>query len=323
MESVVCALCGSEEREVVGAARDRLAESAAVAERFRLVRCRACSLVYVDPRPTRSEVAAYYPAVYQAPPGPRRFMSRLEESYRLRQHAEVVRWLAERRPARGRLLDVGCGSGELLAALRRDGWVVAGVEPSPAAAARGRARHHLDIVEGSIEGADLPASSYDVVVLSAVLEHLHDPVEALVLARRLVAVGGLVAVLFLPDVGSPQARLFRSRWLALDLPRHLYHFTPATFARAVTRAGLRIEAVEPYSRRHNAGMWTSSLSPGLQKQRLHLQASKVKASAGAAAYVALTVAARPLARVEACLGLSPIRSYFLVPAPEAAGHRGT
>jgi len=104
--------------------------------------------------------------------------------------------------------------------------------------------------------------------------------------------------------------------LALDLPRHLYHFTPATFAFAARRAGLRIESVATYSRRHNAGMWTSSLVPGLQKQRLHLlsQTSKTRAYSGAAAYFALTAAARPLARAEASLGLSPIRSFFLVPS---------
>jgi SAM-dependent methyltransferase len=316
VESVACVLCRSQEQDFVRAARDRLAGSAAPAAEFKLVRCRSCGLIYVNPRPTRREMAPYYPDVYQAPPGSRRFVPRLEEAYRLRQHAEVVRRLAARRPARGRLLDVGCGSGELLTKLRDDGWTVRGLEPSAAAVARGRTRHHLEIAEGTIEETDLPVEGYDVVVLAAVLEHLHDPLRGLIRARQLLAAGGLVAVLFLPMVDSPQARLFGSRWVALDLPRHLYHFTPATFAFAARRAGLRIESVATYSRRHNAGMWTSSLVPGLQKQRLHLlsQTSKTRAYSGAAAYFALTAAARPLARAEASLGLSPIRSFFLVPS---------
>jgi SAM-dependent methyltransferase len=316
MESVACVLCCSAERDVVRAARDRLDGSGARAADFRLVRCRSCGLVYLDPRPTPGEMPAYYPDVYHTQADVRRLVPRLEEAYRLRQHAEVVAWLAARRPARGRLLDVGCGAGELLAALRNDGWEVQGLEPSPPGAARGRSRHHLDIVEGTLEEADLPAGAYDVVVLSAVLEHLHDPLGGLERARGLLADGGLVAVLFLPMVDSLQARLFGSRWLALDVPRHLYHFTPATFELAVRRAGLRIESVVNYSRRHNAGMWTSSLLPGLQKQRLNLlsQRSRAKEHAGAAAYVALTAAARPLARAEASLGRSPIRSFFLAPS---------
>lgn len=316
MESVACVLCRSAERDVVCAAHDRLDESGARTADFRLVRCRSCGLVYLDPRPTSSEMPAYYPSVYHAPADVRRLVPRLEEVYRLRQHAEVVDWLAARRPARGRLLDVGCGAGELLAALRNDGWEVQGLEPSPPGAARCRSRHHLDIVEGTLEEADLPAGAYDMVVLSAVLEHLHDPLRGLEQARGLLAAGGLIAVLFLPMVDSLQARLFGSRWLALDVPRHLYHFTPATFELAVRRAGLCIESVVNYSRRHNAGMWTSSLLPGLQKQRLNLlsQRSMAKGYAGAAAYVALTAAARPLARAEASLGRSPIRSFFLAPS---------
>ena len=324
VESVACVLCRSQEQDFVRAARDRLAGFGAPAAEFRLVRCRSCGLVYVNPRPTRREMAAYYPDVYQAPPGSRRFVPRVEEAYRLRQHAEVVRRLAARRPARGRLLDVGCGSGELLTKLRDDGWAVSGLEPSAAAVARGRSRHLLEIVEGTMEEADLPSGAFDVVVLAAVLEHLHDPVRGLMRARELLARGGLVAVLFLPMVDSPQARLFGSRWTALDVPRHLYHFSLATFASAVGQAGLRIESVATYSCRHNAGMWISSLLPGLQKQRLHLlsQTSKAKAYAGAAAYFALTAAARPLARAEASLGLSPIRSFFLVPDSLGASRRG-
>jgi SAM-dependent methyltransferase len=258
-------------------------------------------------------MAAYYPDDYHTPSSSPGRLERLAEAYRLRQHAEVVRWLARRRPARGRLLDVGCGAGELLVMLRSDGWTVSGVEPSPAAVATARTRHRLDVFEGGIDEVDLPAAAYDVVVLAAVLEHLHDPLAALTRVRELLAPGGLVAVLFLPLLASPQARLFGGRWLGLDVPRHLHHFELATFARLAQQAGLRIDSAETYSRRHNATLWVSSLFPGLQKQRLNvlMRQSKAKAAAGAAAYLALTTAARPLARAEASLGLTHVRSYFL------------
>lgn len=314
METVPCVLCHSEEREVVCTADDRLAGArCAPAGEFTLARCRSCGLVSLDPRPTPQEMAAYYPDDYHTPSGSLGRLQRLAEAYRLRQHAEVVRWLARRRPARGRLLDVGCGAGELLVMLRDDGWTVSGVEPSPAAVGTARTRHQLDVFEGGIDEVDLPAAAYDAVVLAAVLEHLHDPLAALIRVRGLLAPGGLVAVLFLPLLTSPQARLFGGRWLGLDVPRHLHHFDPETFARAARQADLRIDSVETYSRRHNATLWVSSLFPGLQKQRLNmtLRRSKTKAVAGAAAYLALTTAARPLARAEASLGLAPVRSYFL------------
>ncbi len=81
-------------------------------------------------------------------------------------------------------------------------------------------------------------------------------------ARRLLAPGGLVAVLFLPRFDAPQARLFGARWVGLDLPRHLYHFEPRTFAATARAAGLRVVATEPYSRRHSPAFWTASLVAG-------------------------------------------------------------
>ncbi len=176
--------------------------------------------------------------------------------------ARSTGWLADLRPGRGRLLDVGCGSGELLEALRADGWRVSGVEPSARSAEIARTQRGLDVQTAAFDDAELPDGSFEAVVFAAALEHLHDPLAALARARRLLAPGGLVAVLFLPRFDAPQARLFGARWIGLDLPRHLYHFEPRTFAATAQRAGLRVVATEPYSRRHSPAFWTASLLPG-------------------------------------------------------------
>jgi SAM-dependent methyltransferase len=334
METIPCVLCGQDGADVVRTAGDRLRtagrrsdepaqdrprEQPSLPAVFTLVRCRGCGLVYLDPRPTAAEIGDYYPDDYHTARGAGGLAQRLEDGWRRRQFGEVDRWLARLRPGRGRLLDVGCGSGELLEALRDDGWRVSGVEPSSRSAEIARTQRGLDVQTASFDDADLPASSYDAVVLAAVLEHLPDPLAALVHARRLLAPGGLVAVLFLPRYDAPQARLFGPRWIGLDLPRHLYQFETPTFAAAVRKTGLRVIATEPYSRRHSPAFWTTSLFPGLQKQRLNLTARRApgRGEAGKAAFAALTAAARPLARAEAALGFEPQRSYFLVAAPES------
>jgi len=279
--------------------------------------------VYLDPRPTASEIGGFYPDDYHTARGAGGPVQRLEDAWRRRQFGEVARWLAELRPGRGRLLDVGCGSGELLEALRDDGWRVRGVEPSTRSAEIARTQRGLDVQTAAFDDAALPESSCDVVVLAAVLEHLHDPLAALTRARRLLTPGGLVAVLFLPRFDAPQARLFGPRWIGLDLPRHLYQFETRTFAAAAKAAELRVIATEPYSRRHSPAFWTASLFPGLQKQRLNLTARRApgRAAAGKAAFAVLTAAARPLAHAEAAFGFEPQRSYFLVAAagPRDAG----
>jgi SAM-dependent methyltransferase len=315
------------------AARDPEAECAATPRLFSVVRCRSCGLAYTSPRPSPSETAAFYPDDYwgretadgltgddarQAPPPLRHWV---EDAYRRRQQREVVRWLARLRPARGRLLDVGCGRGDLLTALRADGWRAQGVEPSAAAAETARRRFGLDVVTGTLEDADLRDDAgagplFDAVVFAGVVEHVPDPLATLRRARALLAPGGLLAVLFLPRFDSLQARLFGPRWLALDLPRHLYHFDDDSWRRLLAETGLRLEAMEPYSSRHSATMWVASAFPALHKHRFYLAEAAgetaLRRLARELAYLVLTTLVRPLCRLEARAGLDGQRSYFLV-----------
>jgi len=323
VESVPCILCGSTESDPVvtavdrlaagrGAAKGRGADDGASAKRFTVVRCRRCGLAYTNPRPTPQEIGDHYPHYHAGRHGQLR---RLEEWYQRRQHREIVRWLAALRPQRGRLLDVGCGAGDLLLAARADGWRVSGVEPTPDGAARARDERGLDVIAGRFEDALLPATTFDAVVLSGVLEHVHDPVADLARARALLALGGLVAIISLPRFDSPQARSFGPRWLALDLPRHLYHFDDRSFRRLASANGFRVAATRAYSKRHSAAMLVSSLFPALQKHRFNLDVgeSQARLAAKKGAYLALVTAARPYARLEACLGRAPQMSYFLEP----------
>jgi SAM-dependent methyltransferase len=269
-------------------------------------------------------MAAYYPPSYGGLDGGD-LTAKLETAYRRRQQREVVRWLAALRPDRGRLLDAGCGAGDLLAALRADGWSVAGVEPSPDAAALARRRYRLAVATGRLEDAPLQGP-FDVVTLAGVLEHLHDPAGAMSRAAGSLAPGGLVAVLFLPRFDSAEARRFGARWLALDLPRHLTHFDESSFARMAKRAGLCIVHREPYSRRHSAAQLVGSIAPGLQKHRFYIEETRGDAAhrggsaaamlaplARRAAFLALVTAARPWCLWEAARGREASCSYFLEP----------
>jgi len=298
------------------------------------VRCRHCGLAFTDPRPTAAVMPAYYPDAYHGAASVSR-LAALEDAFRRRQHREAVRWLRARRPRRGLALDVGCGGGDLLYALRDDGWRVRGIEPAAAGVAAAR-RRGLDVELGRFDdpggdeharrgagdrgdrgraaGGERPA--YDVVVFSGVLEHLHDPLAALRRARGLLAPGGLVAVLHVPLFDAPEARLFGDRWLALDLPRHLTHFEHTTLTRLSAEAGLSVESTEQYSRRHSAATLVSSVAPSLQKHRFYLDEGRhtpAGQAARKAAWLAAVTAARAPARLAAAGGCGNHRSYFLVP----------
>lgn len=286
-------------------------------------------MAYTRPRPTPSAIASFYPPSYSGG-GRSGLLEQAESLYRARQQREAARWLSQLRPRRGRLLDVGCGRGDLLAVLQDEGWQAFGVEPSQQGAAAARARG-IQVRCSRFEEHD-DDEQYDVVVFSGVLEHLHDPLDSLRRARRVLSPGGLVAVLYVPLLDSPQARAFGSRWVALDLPRHLVHFESTTFPRCAARAGLHVTYRQDYSRRHNAAQLVSSLRPSLQKHRLYQEEARARSGRQAPwtlgplgkrmVYALALAAAKPVARLEAALGLTPMRSYFLEPAPQVPAGPG-
>jgi SAM-dependent methyltransferase len=153
----------------------------------------------------------------------------------------------------GRLLDVGCGVGSALWRLRSYGWDVQGLELDDAAAAVGRERG-LPIATGSLEDCDLVAGSFDVVRMSHVLEHACSPLATLKAAHRLLRPGGSL-LMMLPNIGSFGLRRFGTNWFPLELPRHLWHFTPSTLGRLCAAAGFERVRIRC---RTTADMWMRS-----------------------------------------------------------------
>lgn len=153
-------------------------------------------------------------------------------------------------PAGGRVLDVGCGSGGLLGALRGLAGYRAGVELSPTAAAA--AAGVADEVVNLPVDAELPfpPGSFDVVVCADILEHLADPAAVLASLGDLCRPGGAVVV-SVPNVANWQARLrlLRGVWryepVGLFDSGHLRFFTRTTLLELVAGCGLTVEACVP------------------------------------------------------------------------------
>ncbi|HMB67964.1 MAG TPA: class I SAM-dependent methyltransferase [bacterium] len=161
---------------------------------------------------------------------------------------ETVEMGVMRLPARtrGRLLDVGCGAGRFLLKMRSLGWDVAGVEVDSRAAAIARDRG-LDVYEGGLEPGLVPSSSFDVITLNHVIEHVPDPVETIALCRHALRPSGRL-VLTTPNTSSWGHRSLGDRWFHLDVPRHLFLFDPETLVACVTRAGLTVRDLRTVSR---------------------------------------------------------------------------
>lgn len=241
----VCDLCGG----VVG-------EPCRIG-RWGLARCEACSVVMTTPRPNTAAIASFYPDGY----GPHerqsstRLWTLLEDLRSAKSgcpNQRSVGWrlvaalfgsfsLLEvpwRQPGE-RLLEIGAGGGRNLAWAARNGWNVCGVDPSRDAAAN-VAKQGTPILVGNAENVALVDNYVDTVLMSHVLEHTHHPRAALAEAHRVLRPGGVVVVV-VPNFGSLDVRLLRDAWYHLDLPRHLWHFTPAALERVLVSSGFEIE----------------------------------------------------------------------------------
>jgi methionine biosynthesis protein MetW len=171
----------------------------------------------------------------------------------------IAAWAERLLPAQGRVLDLGCASGGLLALLRPHAAHLAGLELS-ATAARAAARVADVVVQGAIEDPELPfePASFDLVVLADVLEHLADPLAALRRAAGWCRPGAAV-LLSVPNVAHWQARLTlaRGRWPAEPSgtfdATHLRWFTRDSVATLLAGAGLEdpeLDAIVPALRNH-------------------------------------------------------------------------
>jgi SAM-dependent methyltransferase len=140
------------------------------------------------------------------------------------------------------MLDVGCGKGQIGGPFADAGWHVVGIDPSPEACAAAAARG-IEARQGTLASASLATEErFDVVVFHHSLEHSTDPAADLRRAAEALRPGGQILI-SVPNFGGWQARLFRSSWFHLDLPRHRTHFTPMGLGLALERAGLAAEAV--------------------------------------------------------------------------------
>ena len=225
-----CPLCG--EVEAAPEIEARAAETGAI---YRVMRCRSCELLYTRPVPTAEELESLYGSGYYV----QNESKRLSDLPRRLFERSVLRWrrrvLGRARP--GRILDFGCGNGRFLEELLARGWDVCGVELSATAADLAE-RRGVPVLRGPLEDASLPEGSFDVVTLWHSLEHLAEPVATLRRLRRLLRADGTLVV-EVPNSASPAFRLLGADWEALDLPRHLQHFTPETAERLLDAAGFR------------------------------------------------------------------------------------
>lgn len=201
--------------------------------------CSKCGAVYQHPLPTDSVLRQAYPPNYHAYSRPSNALAHwLKDQYWQKKAAIVDRTL----PGIGPVLDVGCGNGDLLLALRKRSYEdLVGLDFDGNMLEKLRTVG-LKTYMGEIEEADLPENYFSAITMTNVIEHMRDPIKVLKRCFELLRPGGIVFG-ETPNIDCWDYRLFGKYWGGYHAPRHFVLFTKVTIRKAGVDAGFEVELV--------------------------------------------------------------------------------
>lgn len=232
MEYINCNICDTDETYRITIQND-----------YRVVKCKNCGLVYVNPRPTQETLIELYNDYHQRDGKDEYTWARLMQ----KNFSNVSALLSRRFPGKGKILDIGCGYGHFIKIMENYGWTASGIEPSSRTIRYAKSKG-LNVFETTIEDAVFPESSFEAVTAFYVLEHLFEPLSVLKKIHAMLKPRGVV-VLRIPHT-TPIVKLlglFNIKNNLYDLPFHMYDFSPNTIRLLLGKAGFSSIRIIPGS----------------------------------------------------------------------------
>jgi SAM-dependent methyltransferase len=245
-----CENCGSRGAAFHDRLRDYLFGSPG---EWTLLRCPAagCGLVWLDPQPLPdqlsklyahyythgdSQLAASAVASYKSTGTRRLLKSALSRVFFWKRDIYRSDYLHLQSMPPGRLLEVGCGSGEFLAAAAQRGWQSFGLDFDSAAVERAGKRAGVQADVGELVERRYANGFFDAIVMNNVIEHVWNPKQTLAECRRILRPGGRL-VMITPNSESLGQKLFGRNWRGLEPPRHLYVYNSRALQGLCRHAG--------------------------------------------------------------------------------------
>ena len=210
---------------------------------YKVVQCKNCGLVYVNPRPDNETLKRLYAEYHQ------RNGKDVNDWAKLmgKNFKEVLSFLNKVLPGKGKLLDIGCGYGHFIEIMKRQGWSVCGIDLSPKVLLYAKEKG-LDVFETSIDDVSFPDEYFDAVTAFYVLEHVTNPLHALKNIFKMLKPCGIL-VLRVPHT-TPIIRFlsfFRIKNNLYDIPYHLFDYSPQTITQLLKKSGFSTVSVTPGS----------------------------------------------------------------------------
>lgn len=213
-------------------------------ETFSIVECPICELLITSPRPDESLLGNYYLSeTYISHTG--KSINLIDKVYLLVRNY-TLKWKVglisqEQSSVAASVLDYGCGTGEFLNKCKKKGWKISGIEPSDTARQKATALLNHSIYE-NLE--TIPEIKFDVITLWHVLEHVANLDTVVQKLRSLLKPTGTI-IIAVPNHKSFDSKHYKENWAALDVPRHLWHFSYTSMSRLLIKNGLSLKRTIP------------------------------------------------------------------------------
>ena len=261
--------------------------------------CNTCSLCYTFPKPPEEILQEIYTGEYWAMESTiqkKGAIARLVHKFNEIRLVATVKPLLRLLPKRASILEVGCGSGQLATYLKQKGYNVEVTDVNQDILDEVENLYGINGYCGHLSNISL-SRVYDGIIFNNVLEHLPDPINTLIHAKQLLTPQGLV-FLEVPNIASFQFTLFQKAWFPLQIPEHLFHFSPQSLQNMALQASLNEVWSSTFSPRTSAAGYVASLFPVLRPEKIRESWSKLKLFL----YLGLQAFFLPLAFIEALAG---------------------
>lgn len=236
LEYVRCAFCGKNKKNLLMEVKNTHGFHWISDEKFNLVRCRNCGLVYINPRPNQDEIGKFYNIDYYTTGN--RFKTFIEKHLTHYSNLGKKKLIAKYKQA-GKLLDIGCGTGEFLSSFISGKWNLCGIEPNSKGFNLSCKKVKGKIINNKLSNCKFSNDYFDVITMWQVFEHIHDPNKELQEINRILKDDGIL-VMGVPNVKSLGFKMAREHWFHLDSPRHLYHYDSTTINKILSKNGFKV-----------------------------------------------------------------------------------
>ena len=237
-----CPVCKSTQIQTKLSAKDYTVSG----EIFSIVACNNCTHLFTQNVAGQNEIGKYYASENYISHSDTQdgLVNKLYHSIRkqtLRSKKKLIE--NETQKATGNILDIGCGTGAFLNTMKIGGWKITGLEPDENARIKATSLYSIE-PQPSDAIFSLPHNAFDAITMWHVLEHVHQLHEYIAQLKNMLTDKGKIFIA-VPNYTSYDAQHYGSYWAAYDVPRHLYHFSPASMKNLVEQHGFSIKKIKP------------------------------------------------------------------------------